>query len=336
MRKVLWSALVVALLLTLLVSGSSCSKTVSVTPTPTLTVTPTPAPTITPTPMPIPILTLTLTPMPVVIPTPSLPNLILNYPYNLTSAQIQAAVEKGGPWNPWPSINYIYQTTGQYPSIYPVELVQSYGIDGAVTYLNALGTPNATAIVQSASQILQAQQTVASTLGKNYSTIGPLTASQVDMIVTTIGGTKAQDTLTALGYPNADQIVSACQARIAAISALEPFNITNPLSDFDLGKGLSYATASAIITALGADNAVKYLSALNYPNIAPYIQAVNALMPFDLSNGLSYSTASAIVSALGMNNATTYLTTIIGSQNIGSQSISSYLSQAVNSMSNKP
>ena len=52
MKKVLWSALVVALLLTVLISGSSCSKTVSVTatPTPTLTVTPTPAPTITSTP----------------------------------------------------------------------------------------------------------------------------------------------------------------------------------------------------------------------------------------------------------------------------------------------
>ncbi len=49
MKKVLWGALVVALLLTLLISASSCSKTVSVTatPTPTLTVTPTPAPTIT-------------------------------------------------------------------------------------------------------------------------------------------------------------------------------------------------------------------------------------------------------------------------------------------------
>ena len=56
MRKVLWSALVVALLLTLLISGSSCSKTVSVTatPTPTLTLTPTPAPTITPTLTPTP------------------------------------------------------------------------------------------------------------------------------------------------------------------------------------------------------------------------------------------------------------------------------------------
>ena len=43
MKKVLWGALVVALLLTLLISGSSCSKTVSVTatPTPTLTLTPT-------------------------------------------------------------------------------------------------------------------------------------------------------------------------------------------------------------------------------------------------------------------------------------------------------
>ena len=47
MRKVLWSALVVALLLTLLISGSSCSKTVSVTATPTPTLTLTPAPTIT-------------------------------------------------------------------------------------------------------------------------------------------------------------------------------------------------------------------------------------------------------------------------------------------------
>jgi hypothetical protein len=54
MRKVLWSVLVVALLLTMLVSGSSCSKTASVTatltPTPTPTLTSAPASTPTPTP----------------------------------------------------------------------------------------------------------------------------------------------------------------------------------------------------------------------------------------------------------------------------------------------
>jgi hypothetical protein len=50
MKKVLWSALVVALLLTLLISGSSCGKTASVTATPTPTLTVTPVPTITSTP----------------------------------------------------------------------------------------------------------------------------------------------------------------------------------------------------------------------------------------------------------------------------------------------
>jgi len=60
MRKVLWGTLIVALLLTLLISGSSCSKTktVSVTPTPTPTSapvpTPTPTPTLTSTPLPSP------------------------------------------------------------------------------------------------------------------------------------------------------------------------------------------------------------------------------------------------------------------------------------------
>jgi len=42
MKKALWSALIVALLLTLLVSGSSCCKTGSGTPTPTPTLAPTP------------------------------------------------------------------------------------------------------------------------------------------------------------------------------------------------------------------------------------------------------------------------------------------------------
>ena len=50
MKKVLWSALVVTLLLTLLTSGSSCGKTASVTATPTPTLTVTPVPTITSTP----------------------------------------------------------------------------------------------------------------------------------------------------------------------------------------------------------------------------------------------------------------------------------------------
>ena len=47
MRRVLWSALVVALSLTLLISGGSCTKTVyvTVTPAPTSALTPTPEPT---------------------------------------------------------------------------------------------------------------------------------------------------------------------------------------------------------------------------------------------------------------------------------------------------
>jgi hypothetical protein len=290
----------------LVASGISCSKTVSMAPTPTLTITPTPAPTIKSTPMPILIITITIKPMPALIPKPSPPNLTVTIGQN-------------------PGIN-----------IDPVELVRSLGTDGAITYLNDSGVPNATAIVQSAISVLQARQTVESVFGRSYSTFGPFTASEVDKIVATIGGTKAQDTLTTLGYPNAAQVVSDCQSRIAAISALEPFNIIDTSSDFDVNKELSYATASAIITALGTDDAVKYLSALNYPNVAPYIQAVNALMPFDFSNGLSYSTAKAIVSALGMDNAIKYLSTIVGSENIGSQSISSYLSQAANSVSNKP
>ncbi len=151
------------------------------------------------------------------------------------------AVAAGQGNSPLVSIQYIIDTTGSYPSIYPVELVGAYGIEAAIEYMKVAGIDNAESLAQQAEIQFQAQQDIASALGKNYSTIGPLTDVDVDAIVTSLGADKTEVTLQTLGYTDSAQIVKDSQDRINTYTSLaEESKIqTDAINEILLSTGVS-------------------------------------------------------------------------------------------------